>query len=112
MHHALKDFLFALALSLEEAQTWLQISGATYHTLVLYMTLAAIVITNIECRYDQAKLNDRWLAARLEGVGQSTLAAVLTILMESHKDSSTALCAGTLTTKTLDLPVGVNFIVL
>lgn len=67
----------------------------------------------------------------MENVGQTALAAVLTVLVESHllsegqkittrqrslaetyEDTSTALGRGALTTETLDLAVGLHLIVL
>lgn len=70
----------------------------------------------------QSHLYDRRLGAGGKGVGQTALAAVLAIVMESHlqkgrigtkkkwpettyEDTGTALCGGALTTETLDLAV-------
>jgi len=48
----------------------------------------------------------------LESVGQPALAAVLTVLVEGHEDTGTALSGGALTTETLDLAVRVDLVVL
>ena len=76
-------------------------------------------------------LHDRRLGARLESVSQLALATILTIFVESHlprtwherigsemvfkktyENTSTALSAGTFTTKAFDFPIGVDFVVL
>jgi hypothetical protein len=48
----------------------------------------------------------------LEDVGQTALSAVLTVMMPSHEDTSTALGVGAFTTKTSDLARLVNLVVL
>ena len=53
----------------------------------------------------------RRLGTWSEGVGQTALAAVLTILVEGHENASATL-GRTFTTKALDLPVGLDLIVL
>jgi len=58
-----------------------------------------------------ATLHGRRLCTRLEGVGHMALATVLTVFMESHEDTSTALSVGALAAKTLDLPVRVHLVV-
>lgn len=73
---------------------------------------------------------DRWLGTRLESIGQTTLAAVLTVLVESHlskswirivnigircltyENSSTTFRGGALATKSFDLAIGIDLIVL
>jgi hypothetical protein len=50
--------------------------------------------------------------ALLEDVGQTALSAVLTVMMPSHEDTSTALGVGALTTETGDLARLVNLVVL
>lgn len=52
------------------------------------------------------------LAAGSEGVGQTALAAVLTILVEGHEDAGPALGSGTFTAEALDLSVRLNLIIL
>jgi hypothetical protein len=57
-------------------------------------------------------LNDGRLGARLECVSQLTLATILTVFVESHENSSTALRARTFTTKAFDFAIRVDFVVL
>ena len=54
----------------------------------------------------------RRLGAGSEGVGQPALAAVLTILVERHEDTSTTLDSRAFTAEALDLAVGLDLIVL
>ena len=54
----------------------------------------------------------RRFGARSEGVGQTALAAVLTIIVEGHEDTSTTLGRRALAAEALDLAVGLNLIVL
>jgi len=58
------------------------------------------------------QLDDRRLGARLESVCQTTFAAVLAIIVESHEDPCTTLSGGAFTTETLDLAIRINFVVL
>jgi len=51
------------------------------------------------------------LASRLESVSQTALATVLTIVVEGHEDTCTALRGRTLTTKTFDFSVRVHLVV-
>merc|ERR1719234_2060673 len=48
----------------------------------------------------------------VEHVGETTLAAVLTVKVSSHEDSSTTLLSGALAAQTVDLAVVVNLVVL
>jgi hypothetical protein len=57
-------------------------------------------------------LSGWWLGTWLESVGEATLAAVLTILMHGHEDTSAALSRGALTAQTLDPAVGIDLVVL
>ena len=54
----------------------------------------------------------RWLCTGGKGVRQTTLAAVLTIVVESHEDASAALGRRALTTEAFDLSVRLNLVVL
>ena len=47
-----------------------------------------------------------------EGVGQTALATVLAIVVESHEYASTTLRGGAFTTEAFDLAVGLNLVVL
>lgn len=58
------------------------------------------------------RLDSRRLAARSELVGETALAAVLTVLVERHEDTSAALGGRALAAQTLDLAVRVDLIVL
>jgi len=49
--------------------------------------------------------------AGLEGVGQATLATVLTVVVQCHEDTSSALSSGTFTTEALDLAIRVDPVV-
>jgi len=51
------------------------------------------------------------LASGLESVSQTALATVLTIVVEGHEDTCTALRGRTLTTKTFDFSVRVHLVV-
>merc|ERR1719234_827277 len=48
----------------------------------------------------------------VEHVGETTLAAVLTVKVSSHEDSGTALLSGALAAQTVDLAIVVNLVVL
>ena len=52
------------------------------------------------------------LGAGSEGVGQTALAAVLTILVEGHEDTGTTLSSGTFTAKALNFSVRFDLIIL
>ena len=54
----------------------------------------------------------RRLGAGSEGVGQTALATVLTVLVEGHEDTSTALGRRAFTTEALDLAVGLDLVIL
>ena len=54
----------------------------------------------------------RGLCTGGEGVSQTALATVLTVIVESHEDTSTTLCGGTLATEAFDLAVGLDLVVL
>ena len=58
------------------------------------------------------RVEDLSFLTLLEDVGQTALSAVLTVVMPSHEDTSTALGVGALTTKTGDLARLVNLVVL
>ena len=62
--------------------------------------------------YENGCLLYRRFGTRGESIGQTTLAAVLTIIMEGHEDTSTALGSRALTTEALDLAVGFDLVVL
>ena len=57
-------------------------------------------------------LGDGGLLSRREEVGKVALATVLTVVVPSHKDTSTALGRGALATKALEGSVGVDLVVL
>jgi hypothetical protein len=52
------------------------------------------------------------LSALLEDVGKVAAAAVLAVLHGGHEDTGTALLAGALAAKTLDLAIAVDLVVL
>jgi len=54
----------------------------------------------------------RRLGARSECVGQTTLAAILAVVVESHEDTSTTLGRRAFTTEALDLAVGLDLVIL
>jgi len=56
-------------------------------------------------------LDHRRFGAGLESISQATAAAILTIWVEGHKDTGPALSCGTFATETLDLSIGVYFVV-
>jgi hypothetical protein len=58
------------------------------------------------------RVEDLSFLTLLEDVGQTALSAVLTVVMPSHEDTSTALGVGALTTETGDLARLVNLVVL
>ena len=68
--------------------------------------------TSATATNDKGCLLYRRLGTRGEGVGQTTLATVLTILMEGHENTCTALGSGAFAAKALDLSVGLDLVVL
>ena len=60
----------------------------------------------------KGRLLYRRLGSGSEGVGQTTLAAVLAILVEGHEDTSTTLGSRAFTAEALDLAIGLDLIVL
>jgi len=57
-------------------------------------------------------LHDGGLGARLEGVRQTAFPAILTIVVEGHKNPCTTLGCWAFATETLDLPVVLDLVVL
>ena len=61
---------------------------------------------------EKVRLLYRGLGTGGEGIGQTTLATVLAILVEGHEYTSTTLGGRAFTTEALDLAVGLDLVVL
>ena len=61
---------------------------------------------------ERHRLRFRWFGTLLEFVGSAALAAVLTIRVPRHEDTSTASLGWAFTSQTLDLAIGIDLVVL
>ena len=69
-------------------------------------------LDNISSSNLMNKIQWLFILRLVEDVGESALAAVLTVEVSGHEDSGSALLGGTLASQTVDLPVVVHLVIL
>jgi len=80
--------------------------------VVLGLRVNIFGMWNNDIKRREASLHSRKLRSRGKGVGEATFATVLAVMVEGHKNASTAFGGGTFTPQALDLSIGVDLVVL